>query len=88
MYAEMSGDSFSLAQTQIEGAAAVLLCGPDNMASDSVDAEILQSSLGLATKGANLCIQLGNRGGLARCALVQVIVSMQVKFLNMLSRVI
>lgn len=70
--AETSGDAFCLACTLLEGSAILLLAGPGNTVTKPLEEQLLQASLGSAARAANMCLQLGDRGGVARCALVQV----------------
>ncbi len=69
---ETAGDVHCLAATRLEAAAAPLMSGPATVQVSELSAELTQTALGLAAKAADACLQHGDRGGLARCALVQV----------------
>ena len=61
-----------LAAIQLEAAAIPLLVGPGAEPSAQLADEALQICLNQADYGAQAYLAHGNRGGLARCSLVQV----------------
>ena len=72
MIASTTEDICGVAAIHLEAAAIVLLVGPASGPSTPLADEALRMLLSQADHGAQAYLAHGNRGGLARCSLVQV----------------
>ena len=72
LIASTTEDVCGLAAIHLEAAAVILLVGPGSESSTPLAEEALRILLSQADHGAQAYLAQGNRGGLARCSLVQV----------------